>query len=279
MHGWIPAYHNVHPALIALHKKAGQEKDHDFQAQIDFEKEHVRQWVARPDQAEYLRRHGYRHVRAIGLPFCYLPEAKEERVPGSLLVMPPHGHGTHGPDDPLAEAYAEAIAARRDAFSEVLLCVSVDDMIKRQWVSAFEKRGIPVVVGADQSEPDTLVRFKRLLSRFEFITTNGFGSQIAYAACCGAKVSVHGPFAEFPLATMMTSHAVRMYPHIGEAAHELCAERSFRAHFPFLFTEPEKATRHLDWGWREIGGDQRLSPAEMKDILAQASAPSLQQVA
>ena len=38
MHGWIPAYHNVDPALIALHKKGGQHQGYDFDAQIREEK-------------------------------------------------------------------------------------------------------------------------------------------------------------------------------------------------------------------------------------------------
>ncbi len=43
-----------------------------------------------------------------------------------------------------------------------------------------------------------LRRLRRLFGRFEFVTTNGFGSHIAYAAAAGAKVSVFGPYAEFP---------------------------------------------------------------------------------
>jgi hypothetical protein len=278
MHGWLPAYHNVHPAIVALHKKPGQEKGYDYQAQIDHEKERVWQWVSRPDQEAYLRAHGYRHVHAIGLPFGYLPTSSVERVPGSLLVMPPHGQGNHGPNDPVAEAYAEAIACKRRLFSEIVVCLCGDDVAGRQWITSFEKRGIPVVIGADQSEPETLFRLKRLLSRFEYVTTNGFGSQIAYAACCGAKVSVYGPFVEFPMSACRAVHAAKMFPELAEVVYGLCSETSLKQHYSFLFTEPENAVPRVDWAWREIGGHQLLSPEAMKEVLTSQQKAYLSEV-
>ena len=225
MHGWIPAYHNVDPALIALHKKAGQDQGHDFEAQIREEKANTIQWVSRADQADYLRSHGYRHVKAIGLPITYLPPVDVERVPGSLLVMPPHSHRSHGTDDRLAEAYADAIAALKPRFEHIWVGVNEDDMAKRQWVDSFCRRGIDVFTTTDQADPRTLVRLRRLLATFEYVTTNGFGSHIALAAYCGAKVSVFGEYAEFPRERMVMTHAVKMYPRLLDQAYYLCTER------------------------------------------------------
>jgi hypothetical protein len=266
MHGWIPAYHNVHPALIALHKKEGQHRTYDYDAQIREEKEQTMQWVSREDQAELLRRHGYRHVRAIGLPITYLPPCTVRREPGSLLVLPPHSHKNHGGEDPLAERYAEMIAALRPRFSRIVVGLHEDDWAKGQWLESFRRRGIDVFVTTDQADPNTLVRLQRILSMFEYVTTNGYGSHIAFAAYCGAKVSIYGPFAEFPLERMKTTHAVKMFPELLEPACELCAEPALRQHYPFLFVDPDRAIIRRDWAAQEVGEPSRVTPAELRRL-------------
>ena len=265
MHGWIPAYHNLHPAFIALHKKEGQQTDYDFDAQIREEKDHTIQWVSREDQAQFLIDHGYQHVRAIGLPITYLETPDVRRVPGSLLVLPPHSHKNHGPDDPLAEQYAEMIAGLRGRFTQIAVGLNEDDLAKQQWVESFRRRGIDVFVTTDQGNPDTLTRLRRILSAFEYVTTNGYGSHIALAAYCGAKVSIWGPYAEFPHERMRVTHAVKMFPHLLEPAYELCTERALRQHYGFLFVEPDQAVLQTEWAAREVGEPSRLSPSEMRE--------------
>jgi hypothetical protein len=266
MHGWLPSYHNVHPALIALHKKEGQGDGYDYAAQIAEEKAHVPQWVAREDQAAYLRTQGYRHVRAIGLPVVYLPPTDVARVPGSLLVMPPHSHRSHGPDDPLADAYADAIESVRGRFTEVWVGVSEDDITDRQWIDAFRRRGIDVFTTTDQGDPRTLTRLRRLLSTFEFVTTNGFGTHIALAAYCGAKVSVFGPFADFPRERMAATHALKVEPGLIDVACELCSEAALRRDYPFLFVEPDQAVERRPWGAVEMGEPCRVPPNDLRAL-------------
>ncbi len=266
MHGWLPEFHNIHPALIALHKKDGQHEGYDFLKQIEAEKRDVPQWVSRQDQAEYLIGFGYRKVRAIGLPVCYLPDRPVERVPGSLLVMPPHSHHCHGPGDPLAERYADQILAIRDRFTHVYVSLNEDDYRTREWVDAFEKRGISVFVSSDQGNPRTLQRLRQILSSFEYVTTNGYGSHIAYAAMFGAKVSIYGEFADFPIERMRRTHALKMFPRLLDEAVYLCSESAMRQHYGQFFVEPDKAVERVDWGRKQVGWENRLSP----DGLAEA---------
>lgn len=272
MHGWIPSYHNIDPAFIALHKKEGQHEGYDFEAQIREERDQTIQWVSRVDQADFLRAHGYRHVKAIGLPIAYLPPLDLPRVPGSLLVMPPHSHRVHGPGDPLAEAYADAIAALKPRFEQIWVGVNEDDMAKRQWVESFRRRDIGVFTTTDQADPRTLVRLRRLLSTFEYVTTNGYGSHIALAAYCGAKVSVFGPYAEFPRERMKATHAVRMFPRLLDEAYYLCTDDALRTHYPFLFVEPHRAVDQRAWGAREVGESCRVTPAQLRRLFAWAPA-------
>jgi hypothetical protein len=263
MHGWIAPYHNQHSAFIALHKKPGQGKGYNYLPQIEEEKTSVPQWVSRQDQCDFLKAKGYKHVRAIGLPFAYLPDVPTERIPGSLLVMPPHGQRCRGADDQVAQEYAAAIAKIRHEFSEVWLCVNVGDFINRQWVDSFRDHGISYFVGANHSDEETLLRFKRILSSFEYVTTNGYGSHIVYAAYCGAKVSLFGPFAEYPRTHLARVHAVKMFPDLLEVAHARFTEQTLREHYGELFTHPKDAIERRSWAAHEIGADIRLPPKEL----------------
>jgi hypothetical protein len=263
MHGWFPAYHNVHPTLIAHHKKTGQLEGYDFETQIREEKETTPQWVGRPDQADFLTRHGYQRVKTIGLPITYVPPPPVERVPGALLVMPPHSHRNHGPDDPVAERYAEMISAIRSRFEHVWVGLTDDDIARDQWVESFRRRGVDVFTTTDPADPYALNRLRRILSTFEYVTTNGFGSHIAIAAYCGAKVSVWGPYAEFPRERVRRTHGVKMFPELLDEAYYLCSEEALRAHYPFLFVEPDRAVLHLDWGAHEVGEPWHVSPPEL----------------
>lgn len=266
MHGWLPAYHSVHPALIATHKREGQREGYDFEAQICEDKTRIPQWVSRPDQVEFLEAHGYRHAKAIGLPFAYLPAPEVRCVPGSLLVMPPHSHRNHGPTDPLAQQYADAVADLRHRFEHVWVGINADDLAGQQWVESFRRRGIGVLTTTDQGDPHTLARLQRILSTFECVTTNGFGSHIALAAYCGAKVSVYGPYAEFPLERVRATHTMRMFPHLLEQAHDLCTEAALREHYPFLFVEPDKAEVRQEWGAHEVGEPWRVPPETLRAL-------------
>jgi hypothetical protein len=114
---------------------------------------------------------------------------------------------------------------------------------------------------ADQSDPRTLHRLRRILSSFECVTT--YGSHIAYATYCGARVSIFGPFAEFPRHRMARTHAIKMFPKLVEVGYYLCTEKALRQHYPFLFVEPHKALENREWGRQEVCETNRLAPYEL----------------
>ena len=274
MHGWVPEYHNVAPILIALHKRKTSANDSEYLRQIGDERERVPQFVSRLDQADYLRAHGYGHVEAIGLPVTYLSARHVPRASGSLLVLPPHGHKSHGPGDPLAEEYAAAIADLKARFERIVVGLTEDDFVKEEWVTAFDRHGIDVVITAQQSDQGTIVRLAEILSTFEYVTTNGFGSQIAYAAYFGAKVSVYGPYANFSHERMASIEAIRTFPELLDQAVYLCGEDALRRHYPFLFVEPDRAVPLTDWGAREVGAQNRVSPEALAGLFGWASGPA-----
>jgi hypothetical protein len=109
-----------------------------------------------------------------------------------------------------------------------------------------------------------LLHVKRMLSSFEYVTTNGFGSHIAYAAFCGAKVSIFGPFAEWPPAR--PTYATKMYPEVAELLVEVQSEKALRTRYPFLFVNPHDAEVRQEWGATELGDDNRRSPHGLRAL-------------
>ena len=176
-HGWTASYRMPIPPDLILGTWSRSDEQY---------------WVAREDEAEHLRSAGFRHVAAIGMPLIYLPPRAVRRRPNSLLVMPAHTLDYITCSWKFDE-YAEAIAAIRHEFSEVVVCVSPPCWRHGYWVDAFRKRGFHVITGANHVDRNALERIRSLLSHFEYMVTNGFGSHIAYAYYFGAKPSVYGP--------------------------------------------------------------------------------------
>lgn len=219
-------------------------------------------WVAREDQVEYLRVHGYR-ARAIGMPITYLQDRAYRRQQGSLLVMPAHSleHTRHSWK--FAE-YANTIAGIRKEFNEVVICLHPACVKNCYWLNEFQDLGFPIIVGADANDRNSLERVKALMSQFEFVTTNSYGSLLAYGSAYGAKVSIYGPFCELKMEDHENTHFYQENPGILEKVLPQLSEHAVKLAYPHLFCSPIEAQENIAWGLQEIGYSNRLSPSEMK---------------
>lgn len=267
IHGWHPHAHARHPAIVATHKRLGEAIGQDTAQRIEVEKKSVVQWVARLDEAELLNQHGYENVDVVGLPFAYLSDHVEVRHAGSLLVMPPHGYQKGLTQERLERDYVDYISSISGRFSRVVALIAAGDHWSGIWSHAFKRLDIDVLIGADPSDPQTLTRLKRIFSSFEFMTTNGFGSHIAYAASCGAKVSIAGPQPSVHPASIESSQVWQIYPELRDLLAQISLPESLREPYPFLFVEPWNAKDVTAWARHEIGRQHRLSPSDMKALL------------
>jgi hypothetical protein len=253
-HGWMPKHFNIDVEMVVgTHGRARDE----LQRGCFF--------VARQDQVEFLRSVGARSVVEVGLPIVYTAQANVDREENSLLVVPVHSgsNTTHSWD---FESYADAVSSIRPHFSRVTVCVHASCLEKRYWIDAFERRGIPWVVGADYANANTLPRIRQLFSRFQFVTTNGFGSHLAYAAAFGAKVSIWGPVATCQMSDMRNDTLTINSPESTRRAIEFSSEAFLRRQYPDFFTDPWDAPLRVEWGREEIGWENRKSPDELKRI-------------
>jgi FkbM family methyltransferase len=220
-------------------------------------------WVAHKQHEELMRNRGYAQVEAIGLPIVYVRRPPVRRRPGSLLVMPAHSldYTTH---NWRFDEYAEQIDAIRIDFSTVVVCIHPSCWRHGYWVDAFRKRGFALVQGAVYEDRNALLRICTLLGSFEYVTTNSSGSHIAYGAYLGAKVSIYGTYAESKAEDYSNTYVFRENPQILRPSLENASETSMRTQWPDLFCHPREAKERVEWGRREVGDDNRVSPRRLR---------------
>ena len=195
-------------------------------------------YVARKDDEEYLRENGYSHAQAIGLPIVYTEEQPVERIQNSLLIMPAHTSSASGILPNIQnQSYIDALQKIFSSFSLVVACVSPACISNGLWTQLFSDHGIEVIAGANFKDQNGLRRMRALLSTFDYITTNTFGSHLAYGAYFGAKVSIYGPFQNRHADSMYNEPYYREYPHLLTPSIEGGNEPKLREHYPELFVD------------------------------------------
>jgi FkbM family methyltransferase len=233
---------------------------------VDLQGKNDYHWVSRQDEENLLRRHGYKKVKAIGMPIVYVAHKPIVRRSGSLLVMPAHStkETTHEWD---FDEYADEIARMRGQFSEVWICIHPSCWEHGYWVDAFKKRGFPLLQGALRTDRNALERLYQLFSTFEYVTTNIMGSHVAYAAYAGAKVSIYGPYAEHRAADYNGILEYEGIRHLMEYWISASSEKVVRQHYPELFCHPLEAEQRIDWGKYEVGFNHKVTPAKLRSLL------------
>lgn len=222
----------------------------------------VVRYVASKGHEKYLLEAGY-HAKAIGLPIAYLAPKTYARRPRSLLVMPVHSETSTTHKWKFRE-YAEQIAALKPDFEEVVACVHSSCIVNGYWVKEFESLGIPVVEGAHGCDLNSLERIRALASQFEFVTTNGFGSHIVYAAAFGAKASIYGEFCNYTEEDHPDLEFYASRPGLLEKLIASVSEQSVRTFLGEFFRHPAEADSKVEWGLEQIGHHNRISPREMR---------------
>jgi hypothetical protein len=250
MHGWYPETWPLERADVLFGVTMAHLREERY-------------WVATERQAKFLRSVGFSNSRAIGLPMVYLPEPQVEREKDTLLVMPTHSLPTSNHEWAVSD-YVASISALRPAFRKIRVCVNGHDWSKGQWVHDFQDAGFEVVRGAGDNS--SLERMASLFAQFEFVTTNGFGSLIAYASAFGAKVSFYGPFAEFTPDSMRNVPYYVDNPEFLASDAKCCEERYCREVFPEIFSHPADARERIEWGRTEMGWQNKVSPGELRQL-------------
>lgn len=228
---------------------------------------HLKIFCARGDEKAFLERHGVRDVHSIGLPFVYLPPISASKLTNTLLVLPVHSvAGIPGFEaGEQFNDYAEAIAEVSERFARTVVCLHYGDIRNGYWISELEQRGLDWIVGAVPHDRNSLLRTKKLFSQFDFVTTNGWGSHVAYALACGAKVSVWGPVPRISRSVASKDLGVG---GLNEWELRFSQERreEKEKYLVPLYRHPAEGLRDESLGQYLIGEGNRLPANELKEV-------------
>lgn len=235
--------------------------------------------VARDDLKAALVELGYRNVKTIGMPINYLPERNFDRIPDSLLVMPSHslvGFQYKNHDQFLK--YAEEIYQASKKFKTTLICLHPNCIKNKLWIREFEHFGFEITFGADTGDLNALERIRSLCAQFEVVTSNDWGSHIAYSLALGCKVSVHGTRIQESTENLLLDTATRS--SISDAS-TLLSNRFIAARDNFIrkfIVPPSSAIDDPDLGCWLIGGSHQLDPKKMADTLRELVFPAPREI-
>lgn len=226
-------------------------------------------FVARQDEKEVLQRRGYQDVRVIGLPIVYVPDPEVARIPGSLLVVPTHSlNGDQHPDRTLFQQYADSIKAVAGRFSRVVVCVHPNCRRNGLWVKEFTAAGIEITYGAETGDANALLRMRMLFAQFESVTTNEWGSHVAYALAFGARVSIAGqPIACNPQ-LQARDEMWKNDPAAMARAFSADVAQARREFLQRLYVAPHEGVADEAFGRWFIGADNQLPSEKMREALA-----------
>lgn len=229
--------------------------------------------VARFDQEQALKDFGFSNVLSFGLPFAYalkITECDASRLAKSLLIMP----GLHATAETLSYLpndmpYISYLSGWLDHFSSFAVCLHAED-IRRGRHQVWQRAGYSIELGADPDGESSLEDFARLLQRFEFATTNGLGSHLAYAAAAGCKVSLCGPSPVKPTYEEMLDQPfyrnrpdLAFEPKVTEAEHRSYIEAAG------ILVDPPEAPELTSWGKFEIGFQHLQTPERTRRSLTE----------
>ena len=236
---------------------------------------HLPVLVGTKSQAALLRDSGFSQPRAIGSPINYADCADIERRKGSLLVMPTHTLPFDTYNDRTSfRQYAAEIKSIAHHFNEVVVCVHPSCLRSGFWVDEFKQYGFLVVFGAGTDDRNALVRMRNLFLQFDVVTTNGWGSHVAYALADGARVSIWGTVLPVTPDNLRRDTTWKQ----DEAAITLAFSDEYReierGHLASFLVPPHKAVANVELGKAWIGADNKITPAEMRDLLELMIDPS-----
>lgn len=232
-------------------------------------------FVARKDQQEYLKSNGYKNTRAIGVPYAYVPHQGQKRVSGSLLVMPSHSiQGMMVDDNKSFEIYIDQILKVSCYFSDVTVCLHSGCIKNGFWLNEFNALGFDVIQGANPSDRNSLIRMKSIFEQYDVMTTNMWGSHVAYALAEGCRVSIFGHDPKWNLKSLLDAELGKSINHdsvrkssIIDRYNNYQLELDCRIFLNKFFVDPKNAVSDISLGKWLIGIDCKISPLEMQFVL------------
>ena len=223
--------------------------------------------VSNLDEKEVLKNEGYKNIWAGGLPFSYTENSKLQRIPNTLLAMPPHSAEMEKIYNSYVDYldYLESLIKDYDG-----IYISIYYLDKSEWLfNQITKRGLKYINGARSDDANSLRRMRAIFDSFEYVTSNTMGSHIIYAIYCGCKTSLCGPMYQYDEEVFLVKNSKNNHSkkYVDDTLYYL-SENYLKEYFDFLFTQkPKWGFKSADYGEKEIGVKYKMSNKEIIDAL------------
>jgi hypothetical protein len=246
-HGWLVPEKNIHPELVV-----------GFDGESRLFRKSRKFYVAREDQRVFLQQCGYTRVEAIGHPIIYVSRPSARRASGSLLIMPVHSMVESVTiRDRNFQSYLAYIQAIRHHFDEVSACVHSHDL--DYYGKALGELGIKVIEGSLMTDQNSYRKMALLACSYDYMTTNKFGSHVAYFSYYGCRVSVAGPA---PGLDYEHFKDLNIYKNCPECLPlSLSINQSLGTRYPSFRVDPWLAITNIKWAQEQLGEECKKPPA------------------
>lgn len=192
--------------------------------------------VPNPQHASYLNSLGFYHVIKGGVPFVYVKElikSKNPHLVNSILAIPSHSFTVKAPLIEYLD-YLYEIRKNHEHIFVSLASYSINDNFIDECRSECLKRTLIPLRGSIAEDANSLIRIKYILSSFEHITTNCYGSHIAYSLEAGARVSITGKFfqiSDLPKDSLIEKKHIRLFENLfGKENSSVQIERHYNSY-------------------------------------------------
>ena len=203
--------------------------------------------VAKTEQKLLLNSLGYLKVYVDGLPFSYTTYTGVTRNENSLLSFIPHESDSHPISYSKINDYLDYLVTIKESFDEVFVCIFWGGPVDKILLDSITIRGLKYVFGANP-----------------YVTTPVMGSHVIYAAYCGCKVSICGPFISTRDNDIRTNNKSQEY---FDRLVEVESLDWVKKNFLFLFyNHPKEAVDCSLWAKTEMA-NKSLTNNELIDIL------------
>ena len=208
---------------------------------------------------------GYTNVRIGGLPFAYIKEQGIQSNANLMLAF--IGHSSESEKMNVIDLdYLNYLESQRNNFEAIYVSIYSLDKSEKLFEEVL-KRGLIPITGANPYDKRSLIRTRIALEYCEHVSTNTFGSHIAYALAAGCRVSVVSPCYKYDVTKYLGTKHKYSNDYI-ERIEFYTSEYYLKSRWSYLFDRNVlDGYQNKKIGLQWIGKKNILNNEELKNVL------------
>jgi len=198
---------------------------------------------------------GFKKVYAIGAPFIYLPKKENKNADcreKNLLLFPLHTWEIEAIK--VYSDYIRRIEKISKNFKDISVCLFWVEHQNKKIKDVFKRTGWRVItLGPIDRNPNFLEKFRNLVNKFNYISSNIFSSAVFYSLYMKKKVFIYGGLPSLEV----TGKDPKKY---------FCGHLQTAKNYPNLLWKNFNDRSHFDIGAKELGLEYKRKPNELKEL-------------